>query len=81
MVREIGLIFTVSLINELNQKSYNLDNFSKDSQVLEKLLKVINMENIQENLDLVKLKCIQELPLNTVFQISNQDKKAILRYL
>ncbi len=83
MVREVGLIFTVAILNELNHKSYTYteERFTQDSKVLEKLLKVIDMEDIEENLNLVKSKCIKELPLDQKFKISLEDKKAILRYL
>lgn len=84
MKREVALSFTIDLINELNTDVYKLEDFEDDSIVLMKLLSILDMTHLEENLDDVFKKCDAELrksniPCNT--RLRKSDKKAILRYL
>lgn len=85
ITRENGLRYTVAIIKELNEEAYNKENFNKDRQVLETLLKTIKMWNKEEDLDLVVKECNKELralgisPRDII--ITNEDKRFILKYL
>ncbi len=83
IARGNGLKYTIAIINELNEDNYDLNNFEKDSNVLEKLLKALKMFHLEENLTNVLSICKKELKtLGTPeIKITNEDKKYILRYL